>query len=652
MSQLQKRLSPNLRLEWKLLDQEKASAIEFLSLCEKMIKVGEFLLAHDVARAGLKKFKKHKKLSQQAGHALSKAGSPMMATKILEELVAGGDRDVETHSLLASAYKDLWEYSSDQSSKRKYAELAIARYEEAYSTNSFDSLRVSQRQDLETQYYPCINIAFMHFLSGDREKGRERAEKARQICQKLKNQGTSDYWIQVTEAEALLLLGSIEEAASAYAEAVSLGDSEPSQIASTRKQALQIASVYEDEAILEKISFAFPKLGIVACSGHVIDSPGGARRFPPEAEPEAKRKIEEALESMGASCGYSSAACGTDILFLETMAERGGETHVFLPFAKEEFIETSVRRAGGNWVARFEKVLDRATAVHYVTREGYNGEDSLYSFCNDIMLGFTAMRGRGLDENPKLLVFWDGQKGSTGGTGELVERWSSIFNEPIVIDAKEVLSSVGEQNAAQSSSGETKPAIVMSDGDLKKRVSRSVKVMLFADVEGFTKVSEELTPLFVEKFLGGISDGLGTLSKPPAFVNTWGDSFFAVFDDLDDALSLAIQLRDYFSKGNWEELGLTDGLEVRISMHAGPVYEELDPVLMRRNFFGKHVNQAARIEPIVLPGSVYVSEIMAALLSFGHDDFDFEYVGNLELAKNYGSHPIYILQRTGYKDNI
>ncbi len=213
MSQLQKRLSPNLRLEWKLFDQEKASAIEFLSLCEKMIKVGEFLLAHDVARAGLKKFKKHKRLSQRAGHALSKAGSPMMATKILEELVAGGDRDVETHSLLASAYKDLWEYSSDQSSKSKYAELAIARYQEAYLTNSFDSLRLSQRQELETQYYPCINIAFMHFLSGDLEKGRENAEKARQICRKLKEQGTSDYWIQVTEAEALLLLGSIEEAA-------------------------------------------------------------------------------------------------------------------------------------------------------------------------------------------------------------------------------------------------------------------------------------------------------------------------------------------------------------------------------------------------------------------------------------------------------
>jgi class 3 adenylate cyclase/tetratricopeptide (TPR) repeat protein len=639
-------------LEWKLLNQEKASTIEFLNLCDKMIKVGEFLLAHDVAKAGLKRHKKDRKLSQKAGHALSKAGSPMMATKILEELVAGGDRDVETHSLLASAYKDLWEYSTDKKSKKKYAELAIARYEEAYSTNSFDSLRASQRQELETQYYPCINIAFMHFMSGDQDAGRESAEQARQICQKLKERGTYDYWIQVTEAEALLVMGSFDEAAATYKDATLRTDSQPSQIASTRKQALQIADVYEDDSVKEQISLAFPKLGIVACSGHVIDSPGRARRFPPEAEPEAKRKIEEALEEMGASCGYSSAACGTDILFLETMAERGGETHVFLPFAKDEFIKTSVRRAGGNWVARFEKVLDQATAIHYVTREGYNGEDSLFSFCNDIMLGFTAMRGRGLDENPNLLVFWDGQKGATGGTGELVERWKANFNEPVVIDAKAVLSTVSDAEQLPPISGEPKSTSAVTDGNQTKKVSRSVKIMLFADVEGFTKVPEELTPIFVEKFLGGISEMFKKLSMAPAFANTWGDSFFAVFDDLDDALNLAIQLRDYFSKGDWEELGLEDGLEVRISMHAGPVYEEFDPVLGRKNFFGKHVNQAARIEPIVLPGSVYVSEIMAALLSFGHDDFDFEYVGNLELAKKYGSHPIYILQRTGYKENI
>ena len=39
-------------------------------------------------------------------------------SKLLEDLVAGGDRGVETHSLLASAYKDLWEQSTDSDSNK------------------------------------------------------------------------------------------------------------------------------------------------------------------------------------------------------------------------------------------------------------------------------------------------------------------------------------------------------------------------------------------------------------------------------------------------------------------------------------------------------------------------------------------------------
>ena len=94
MSQLQKETQSELAFGVEAFRSGKGFRNRVFSLCEKMIKVGEFLLAHGVARGGLKKFKKHKRLSQRAGHALSKAGSPMMATKILEELVAGGDRGV------------------------------------------------------------------------------------------------------------------------------------------------------------------------------------------------------------------------------------------------------------------------------------------------------------------------------------------------------------------------------------------------------------------------------------------------------------------------------------------------------------------------------------------------------------------------------
>ena len=57
------------------------------------------------------------------------------------------------------------------------------------------------------------------------------------------------------------------------------------------------------------------------------------------------------------------------------------------------------------------------------------------------------------------------------------------------------------------------------------------------------------------------------------------------------------------------------------------------------------MSTAARIEPIVLPGSVFVSETVAALISYRYQDFDFEYAGNLELAKDFGAYPVYILQR-------
>jgi len=49
-----------------------------------------------------------------------------------------------------------------------------------------------------------------------------------------------------------------------------------------------------------------------------------------------------------------------------------------------------------------------------------------------------------------------------------------------------------------------------------------------------------------------------------------------------------------------------------------------------------------------LPGSVFVSETVAALISYRYGDFDFEYAGNLELAKDFGAYPVYILQRKGY----
>ena len=645
MSQLLKRNVVSLRREWRLFDKDNSSAEAFLALASRMIDVGEFLLAHDVAKDGLKLFKNHKILSQKAAHALCKAGSPLLATQLLEDLVSSGVRDVETQSLLASAYKDLCEKTTDGSKKKHYADLAIARYEQGYFSG--DSLMQKDQESADNLYYPCINIAFMYFVCMKYEKAREYADTARKLCQEIIDSGNSNYWVQATIAEAYLLLGNLENSLESYTKAVQLADAKPSYVASTRNQALQICYLYQDETIKDRIADAFPTLGIVACSGHLIDNPGKRRRFPQEAEEIVRRKIDERLDKMGSTCGYSSAGCGTDLIFLEALQERGGETHIFLPFAKEQFIETSVHREGTDWTARFEKALDHATSVHYVTSEGYYNDDTLFSFCNDVMLGFAAMRGRGLNEDPNLLLFWDGNPGETGGTGEIANSWRSTFNEPEVINANEVLEVLDALGSSPLPKGDTKPIFKQSFGE-SSMAMRSVKTMLFADVAAFTKVDEDKTTQFVEVFHGNVSRMMDELNCKPAFLNSWGDSFFAVFDELSDALKLSMAIREFFSSGKWDELSSDGKLDVRISMHAGPVYEEFDPILKKRNFFGRHVNQAARIEPIVLPGSVFVSETVAALISYRYQEFDFEYAGNLELAKDFGAYPVYILQRKGY----
>ena len=76
-----------------------------------------------------------------------------------------------------------------------------------------------------------------------------------------------------------------------------------------------------------------------------------------------------------------------------------------------------------------------------------------------------------------------------------------------------------------------------------------------------------------------------------------------------------------------------------------PAYAQ-EPVLNRINFFGSHVNQAARIEPITSPGNVYASEQFAGLmLADSRNRLDCKYVGVIVLPKEFGSYPIYHVKR-------
>jgi class 3 adenylate cyclase len=73
-----------------------------------------------------------------------------------------------------------------------------------------------------------------------------------------------------------------------------------------------------------------------------------------------------------------------------------------------------------------------------------------------------------------------------------------------------------------------------------------------------------------------------------------------------------------------------------------------DQIIDKDNYIGTHVNRAARIEPVTPPGRIYASDAFAALATLeAPQQFRFDYVGKIPLAKDFGEFPMYELRPGG-----
>ena len=111
------------------------------------------------------------------------------------------------------------------------------------------------------------------------------------------------------------------------------------------------------------------------------------------------------------------------------------------------------------------------------------------------------------------------------------------------------------------------------------------------------------------------------------------------------AAEAALAMQAGFARIDLAAAGLPPYLALRLGGHFGPVAEVIDPFVGKANFYGTHVTIAARIEPVAVPGAVYVSETFAALLALrAPGRFRTEYVGQTELAKGFGVMRLFALR--------
>jgi class 3 adenylate cyclase len=171
--------------------------------------------------------------------------------------------------------------------------------------------------------------------------------------------------------------------------------------------------------------------------------------------------------------------------------------------------------------------------------------------------------------------------------------------------------------------------------------------MLFGDIKGFSKLTDEQLPVFSDLVLGAFAEAVHSHHEYVYYRNTWGDAVFVVLADAETAASCALDLQDAMAAIDLEGSALPGHLALRLGGHLGPVFPSYDPVREMPGFIGSHVSRTARIEPVTPPGGVYVTEpFAAALVLAGSVDFACDYVGHMPAAKEYGRLRMYRLRRS------
>ena len=553
---------------------------------------------------------------------------------------------IDIISLMGRISKDRSEHD------RKLLPVAIEWYRKAAAVPGAEAIA-------DGGTFPIINMATLHRLNGAIDEATRLAMLTIERATPCAADNPDDHNLHATLGEACLLLGRHAEAGEHYLKAIALARNAKVEgtIIAMRRNLHRLEKAKATEPVPELEAH----IGcVVIHSGHMIDQPGReTTRFPPNRALEnlLRREMDSRLQAMNAKVGYSSLTCGSDIVFAEAMLAREAELHVMLPFGTDDFLLTSVTFGYGDaywqsWRTRFEDVLKKVNdagpeRIHYATKEPFLQTNDLYQQANALTQGLAILRARERVATPRALIVRDkSSEVKKGGAQDFLKVWKDAgyqHDEHDEIDLADLRDKAGAFVAPPVPSERT--ALPAETSPL----TRTRKAVLFADIEGYSRIPEK----DLARFLTGYADLLRdvfahSVGQASQFANTWGDGIYAVFDRVTDAAAFALALIDpapLIGRG-WASLGLATDTPLRVALHYGPVFEVQDHFQNRKAYSGQHVSRAARIEPVTMPGCVYVSEPFAAALTVatGHP-FRCEYVGQHELHKGYDRCGLYQLHR-------
>ena len=473
--------------------------------------------------------------------------------------------------------------------------------------------------ELSDGYFSGINAATTSLLAGDEADARQLATA---IGRRPDIAHPQDYYAAASGAEATLVRGEVEEAIALFADARRRPDASPGNVASTARQVRLIADrlLIPDEQCQRLLAAIRPSPVFHFC-GHMF-------RAGWHVEEELRQAIEAILDETGALIAYGPLACGADILIAEAILARGGELHAVMPFAEEDFLTTSVRLGGPEWEPRYIQARDAAASVTFATQIQHSDDDELFAYCSKLVMGLARLRAGVMQSEVFQLAVWDGRSANgVAGTAADCAEWARQGGKTRIVP-------IPQERPALD------PVTLAQPGNRPHWALRSI---LFADFAGFSRLEEDRLSQFLEVVMGRIAQVLDRHGDAVLTRNSWGDAAHVVIATPAEAAQIALEIQSELNPKLLQQMGLPPEGGMRISLHHGPIFEHFDAVRSAQTFYGTEVTVAARIEPRVPVGAIYTTQPFAAMIEADQNDLNFELVGKMDLAKNYGVRILYRL---------
>jgi len=581
---------------------------EAAAIAKDALARGDLIAAYDATVSAIAAGDASGTVRHQQVLALARMGDTERAMELFETYGLDTSDDAHERAIGARLLKD--RALAAPAGERQFAlDRAFAAYHDIYR-GSGDT-------------FPGINAATLALLA---DRGEEARALAGALLEDAAVAGAGDYYMAVTKAEALLILGRTGEVTEALrAEPVRASRDLGARSSSCRQLAMIARHLGLDEAARAALVAPLAPPRVLHFCGHMFAADEVA-----EAPLKAEAGAIMAEEQIGFAFG--ALACGSDLILAETALERGIKVHLVLPFAEQDFLAQSVLPGGAGWEARYQAVRAAASSTTFASEIEFFGDPAQYGYASRMAMGMSRLRAEHLAGEAIQLAIWDGRPSNgPAGTGADVAAWAEQGGRARILDPGPVDRDLGRP-----------PPRVRS------LYERNLVAILFTDFKGFSTLSESALPAFWDGVMRIVAEVLDGQEGEVECRNSWGDALYAVTSSAPAAAEIALQLQDRLAHYDYATLGLDGSGGMRIGAHYGPAYRTLDHITGRITFYGTEVSKAARIEPVTPPGAVFVTEPFAAILALeARDRFTCRYVGRIALAKKFGDYPMYRLTRAG-----